>query len=170
VNDWIHYLPTVNATLNGTATLLLVWGYRLIKAKRETAHARVMLSAFAVSIVFLICYLTYHAALRYQTGQGHVTFPGPPAVRAVYLTILLTHVALAAIVPVLAGVTIYLGYRDLRIRHRRWAKWTFPIWLYVSITGVVIYVMLYHLYPAPPSAATMDAALRMKLSVEREAC
>ncbi len=158
MNSWLHYLPTVNATLNGTATLLLITGYRLIKAKRETAHARVMLSAFAVSIVFLVCYLTYHAGLRYQTGQGHVTFQGPPAVRGVYLAILITHVVLAAIVPVLAGVTIYLGYRDRRIRHRRWAKWTFPIWLYVSITGVVIYLMLYHLYPPPANAATITAA------------
>jgi uncharacterized membrane protein YozB (DUF420 family) len=151
----LHYLPTVNATLNGTATLLLIAGYRLIKAKRETAHKRTMLAAFAVSIVFLVCYLTYHAGLHYQTGQGHVTFHGPPAVRTVYLTILVSHVILAAIVPVLAGVTIYLGYRDRRARHRRWAKWTFPIWLYVSITGVVIYLMLYHLYPAPIAAVTM---------------
>jgi uncharacterized membrane protein YozB (DUF420 family) len=157
--DLIHYLPTVNAALNGTATILLIAGYRLIKAKRETAHKRVMLSAFAVSIVFLACYLTYHAALRYQTGQGHVTFPGPPAVRSLYLAILISHVILAAIVPVLAGVTIYLGLRDRRARHRRWAKWTFPIWLYVSITGVVIYLMLYHLYPAPAGPATMSASL-----------
>ena len=74
--------------------------------------------------------------------------------------ILLTHVSLAAIVPVLAGVTIYLGYRDRRARHRRWAKWTFPIWLYVSVTGVVIYLMLYHLYPAPAATTTMSAAIR----------
>ena len=74
----LPYLPTINATLNATATVLLVVGYRLIKASRQTAHKRVMLSAFAVSIVFLICYLTYHAALRYETGQGHVTFQGPP--------------------------------------------------------------------------------------------
>ena len=157
MSDLLLYLPTVNATLNAAATVLLLWGYRLIKAKRETAHKRVMLSAFAVSIVFLVCYLTYHAALHYQTGQGHVSFAGPPAVRTVYLAILFTHVALAATVPVLAGVTIYLGYRDRRIPHRRWAQWTFPIWLYVSITGVVIYLMLYHLYPAPTGAATITS-------------
>ena len=160
MRDWIHLLPTVNATLNGLATLLLIYGYRLIKARRETAHKRAMLCAFAVSIVFLVCYLTYHAALRYETGQGHVTFYGPPVVRMVYLTMLVTHVTLAAIVPVLAGVTIYLGYADRRERHRRWAKWTFPIWLYVSITGVLIYFALYHLYPAPAEATTISATAR----------
>jgi uncharacterized membrane protein YozB (DUF420 family) len=142
LDDWLHYLPTVNATLNATATLLLVWGYVLIKRRREAAHKRVMLTAFGVSIAFLTCYLIYHAKV------GSVRFEGPPDVRIAYLTILVSHILLAITVPVLAGVTIYLGYRDRRARHKRWAKWTFPIWLYVSITGVVIYVMLYHLYPA----------------------
>jgi uncharacterized membrane protein YozB (DUF420 family) len=160
LSDWIHYLPTVNATLNATATVLLVWGYRLIKARREVAHKRVMLSAFAVSIVFLTCYLLYH----YHVGS--VRFQGPPAIRALYLAILLTHVLLAAAVPVLAGVTIYLGYRDRRANHRRWAKWTFPIWLYVSITGVVIYVMLYHLYPPPASASIMDRTSCNELALQ----
>jgi uncharacterized membrane protein YozB (DUF420 family) len=99
-----------------------------------------MLSAFVVSIVFLACYLVYH----YHVGSK--PFEGPPAVRPVYYTILITHVFLAACVPVLAGVTIVLGLKDRRAKHRRWARWTFPIWLYVSITGVVIYVMLYHLF------------------------
>ncbi len=158
MSSLLPYLPTINATLNGIATVLLIAGFRLIKAKRETAHARVMLSAFGVSILFLACYLTYHALLLGKTGQGHVTFQGPPAARAIYLAILITHVSLAAVVPVLAGVTIYLGYRDRRARHRRWAKWTFPIWLYVSITGVVIYLMLYHLYPPPAPADKISAA------------
>jgi uncharacterized membrane protein YozB (DUF420 family) len=142
LDGWVSYLPTVNATLNATATVLLVWGYWLIKHRREAAHKRVMLSAFAVSIAFLTCYLVYHAF------AGHVQFQGPPGVRIFYYGILISHVLLAAAVPVLAGITIYLGYRDRRVRHKRWAKWTFPIWLYVSITGVVIYLMLYHLYPA----------------------
>ncbi len=138
----IHPLATLNAALNATATLLLVAGYVLIKRRREVAHKWVMLAAFAVSIVFLVCYLVYHYLV------GSVKFVGEGPVRGVYYTILVTHVLLAATVPFLAGRTIYLGLKDRRAEHKRWAWWTFPIWLYVSITGVVIYAMLYHLYPA----------------------
>lgn len=145
----VHDLPTVNALLNATAAVLLVVGYRLIRQGRVQAHKRVMLSAFAVSIVFLACYLTYH----YQVL--HVEFAGPPAICVVYLAILITHVILAACVPVLAIVTIWLGLTDRRAAHRRWARWTLPIWLYVSVTGVVVYLMLYHLWPAPPAAAML---------------
>ncbi len=132
--------------------MLLVAGYVLIKRKRrqETAHKRVMLTAFGVSIAFLTCYLIYHF------NVGSVRFQGPPDVRTVYYIILISHILLAVTVPVLAGVTIYLGYRDRRQRHVRWAKWTFPIWLYVSVTGVVIYVMLYHLYPPADFSATAE--------------
>ncbi len=112
-----------------------------------------MLTAFFVSIAFLTCYLVYHF------NVGSVRFQGPPDVRTVYYIILISHILLAVTVPVLAGVTIYLGYRDFRrAAYVRWAKWTFPIWLYVSVTGVVIYVMLYHLYPAadfPPTAQNL---------------
>ena len=122
----------------------------LIKRRREAAHKRVMLTAFAVSIAFLACYLIYHVKV------GSVRFRAPPMCGSSIWHILITHILLAMTVPVLASMTIYLGYRDRRARHKRWAKWTFPIWLYVSITGVVIYVMLYHIYPAadfPPAAA-----------------
>ncbi len=145
----VRDLPTVNALLNATAAVLLVVGYRLIRQGRVEAHKRVMLSAFAVSIVFLVCYLVYHFYVL------HVPFAGPPAVRAVYLAILGTHVVLAACVPVLAIVTIWLGLTDRRAAHRRWARWTLPIWLYVSVTGVVVYLMLYHLWPGPPPAAML---------------
>jgi uncharacterized membrane protein YozB (DUF420 family) len=147
-------LPTVNALLNATAAVLLVVGYRLIRQRREQAHKRVMLSAFAVSIVFLACYLVYHWQVR------HVPFAGPPTVRVVYLAILITHVILAACVPVLAIVTIWLGLTDRRVAHRRWARWTLPIWLYVSITGVVVYLMLYHLWPASPETAMLGECSR----------
>ncbi len=157
MDRWVGYLPTVNATLNATATVLLVWGYRLIKHRREMAHKRVMLTAFGVSIAFLTCYLVYHGI------AGHVKFQGPPGAAAIYYAILISHVLLAATVPVLAGVTIYLGYRDRRERHKRWAKWTFPIWLYVSITGVVIYLMLYHLYPAADYPAAAEALIIRQL-------
>lgn len=146
--DWIARLPAVNAALNSVAAVLLVVGYALIRQGREAAHRRVMLSAFGVSVLFLMCYLVYHFHV------GSVRFQGPPAVRRFYLGMLLSHVVLAAIVPVLALVTIYLGLKQRRAAHRRLARWTLPIWLYVSITGVAIYVMLYHLYP-PGSAETI---------------
>lgn len=148
----IQYLPTINASLNATATVLLILGYVLIKRRREIAHKWVMLSAFGVSMLFLTCYLVYHAQ------AGHVKFTGPEPIGTIYHVILISHVLLAASVPVLAGRTLYLGLRDRREKHRRWAKWTFPIWLYVSITGVVIYVMLYHLYPPAKTVDTIEVS------------
>jgi len=151
----IQYLPTVNAALNAAATVLLVSGLVLIKRGREAAHKRAMLAAFVVSMLFLACYLTYHAQ------AGHVKFGGPEPVRTIYLAILVSHVLLAATVPFLAGATLYLGLRDRRAAHRRLAVWTFPIWLYVSVTGVVIYVMLYHLYPPAATSSTIERATAM---------
>jgi uncharacterized membrane protein YozB (DUF420 family) len=153
---FVHHLPAVNATLNATATVLLVLGYVLIKQRREAAHKRAMMSAFFVSIAFLACYLTYHTYLQIYTSAGHVPFAGPPSVKPFYLALLFSHIALAATVPFLAGITIFLGYRDRRRAHRKLAWWTFPIWLYVSITGVVIYVILYHVYPAPKAGDKME--------------
>lgn len=149
-------LPAVNASLNALATLLLVIGYTMIRRGRPRAHKAAMLAAFAVSVLFLTCYVVYH------TAAGHVAFGGPSPVRELYLVLLLTHVVTAAAVPLLAAVTIYLGLRDRRAAHRRLAQWTFPIWLYVSVTGVVIYVMLYHLYPSasrPPTMRASDAVV-----------
>jgi protein SCO1/2/putative membrane protein len=132
-------LPTINATLNATAAVLLVWGRWLISRKRVQTHRRVMISAFVVSCAFLVCYLIYH----YQVGS--VRFPGTGALRTVYLSILGTHTVLAAAVPVLAIITLRRGLAGRYDRHRAIARWTFPIWLYVSITGVIVYLMLYHL-------------------------
>jgi uncharacterized membrane protein YozB (DUF420 family) len=140
-----HPIVHLNAALNATATVLLVIGWLLIKRGRVTAHMQMMFSAFAVSTIFLACYLWYH----YQVGSVRFTHPG--AVRYVYLAILVSHVLLAFSVPVMAIWTIYLGLRasvpEYRVRHRRLARWTLPIWLYVSVTGVIVYVMLYHLWP-----------------------
>jgi uncharacterized membrane protein YozB (DUF420 family) len=136
----VHDLPTVNATLNATAAVLLMAGYILIRRRQITAHRRVMLTAFGVSVVFLICYLIYHA----QVGSVH--FRGTGAIRTVYFTILITHTILAACVPVLAIITLNRALKARFDKHRQIARWTFPIWLYVSVTGVVVYVMLYHLY------------------------
>lgn len=139
-----YVLPAVNATLNGLAGFLLVVGYFAIRNKRETLHRNVMLSALACSAIFLGCYLYYHfAVLRGQSPR----LVGPGAVRIVYLTILISHTVLAAVVPVFAIWVTVNGFRDRRPEHRRMAKWTLPVWLYVSVTGVVVYVMLYHLYP-----------------------
>jgi uncharacterized membrane protein YozB (DUF420 family) len=149
VDFTVEQLPAVNATLNGLATVLLVTGWLLIKRRREWAHKWTMVSAFGVSSAFLACYLVYH----YRVGS--VPFAGPSDVRAVYLVILATHVVLAALVPFLAATTIYLGLRDRRRRHRQLARWTLPVWLYVSVTGVVIYAMLYHVYPSAPANDTM---------------
>jgi putative membrane protein len=134
-----HILPTVNATLNATAGVLLVWGHTLIRRRRIDAHRRVMMAAFAVSILFLISYLVYHA------HAGSVRFQHPGFIRAVYLGILLTHTVLAALVPFMAVITLYRALKGNFPRHRAIARWTYPIWLYVSVTGVVVYVMLYHL-------------------------
>ncbi len=133
----IHDLPVVNATLNATSAVLLVTGYTLIRNGRRDAHKRVMLSAFTVSILFLISYLIYHSHV------GSVPYPHPGAIRIVYFTILITHTILAATVPVLAIITLRRALKGDFKRHRRLARWTLPIWMYVSVTGVVVYLMLY---------------------------
>jgi uncharacterized membrane protein YozB (DUF420 family) len=133
------YLPTLNAVLNATAAVLLVWGYTLIRRKRIQTHRKVMITAFAVSCLFLVSYLVYH----YRVGA--VRFRHTGAIRAVYLSILGTHTVLAAAVPVLAIITLRRGLAARFDRHRAIARWTLPIWLYVSVTGVVVYLMLYHL-------------------------
>jgi uncharacterized membrane protein YozB (DUF420 family) len=133
----IHTLPAVNATLNGTAAVLLVTGYTLIRRKQIQAHKRVMLTAFAVSIAFLICYVVYHAQV------GSVRYPKTGPIRVVYYTILITHTLLAVTVPVLAVITLRRALRGDFQNHRKIARWTFPIWLYVSVTGVIVYLMLY---------------------------
>lgn len=143
--NWLSALPTVNASLNALATVLLVVGMLLIKQGKRDAHRNVMLTAFGVSVVFLVCYLTYHFGLHHYTGERGKPFTGTGLVRGIYFVILISHVLLAAVVPFLAVVTIYRGLKADWARHRKIAKVTFPIWLYVSITGVVIYLMLYHL-------------------------
>lgn len=135
----VHDLPAVNAVLNAAATVLLVWGFTLIRRRRKQAHRRVMLSAFAVSSLFLISYLVYHA----QVGAVRFQKTGP--IRSLYLGILLTHTVLAAAVPPLAIITLSRGLRSRFDKHRQIARWTLPIWLYVSVTGVVVYWMLYRM-------------------------
>jgi uncharacterized membrane protein YozB (DUF420 family) len=136
----IGILPTVNATLNGISAVLLVSAYILIRQKRVQQHRRAMLAAFTTSCLFLICYLIYHA----QVGSVPFGHEGT-TIRSVYLTILATHTVLAATVPFLAVITLRRGLAMKVPQHRKIARWTLPIWLYVSVTGVVVYLMLYHL-------------------------
>lgn len=143
MNSLVSLLPHVNASLNALATFLLILGYVQIKRRREGAHKWTMLACFAVSVAFLVCYLIYHVNI------GSKRFPSYPpiAARFFYYAILFTHFPLAATVPFLAVGNIWLGLTDRRAAHRKLSWWTFPIWLYVSITGVMVYLMLYQLYP-----------------------
>jgi uncharacterized membrane protein YozB (DUF420 family) len=132
-------LPAVNATLNATCAILLGIGWILIKRGRWTQHRAVMIAAFCTSVVFLISYLTYHA----QVGSVRFTKSGP--IRTVYFTILLTHTILAATIVPMVLVTLSRGLSKRFDRHRAIARWTLPLWMYVSVTGVIVYFMLYHL-------------------------
>jgi uncharacterized membrane protein YozB (DUF420 family) len=136
-------LPTVNASLNGMAGVLLVLGYVAVRRRRILLHQICMCSALGVSALFLGCYLFYHFVVL--DGQP-TRFAGEGWARPVYFGILLSHTILAVIVAPLALITAWLGLRNRLARHRRLARWTLPLWLYVSVTGVVVYLMLYHLY------------------------
>ena len=136
----ISSLPHLNAALNATATVLLVTGWILIKQRRIQQHRAVMIAAVVTSAAFLTSYVIYHA------NAGSRPFPGTGAIRTVYFTILIPHVILAAVSlpPIL--ITFLRGLRRDDVRHRRLARWTLPVWLFVSVTGVIVYVMLYRLY------------------------
>ena len=136
-------LPHVNASLNAVATVLLIAAFVLIKRRHERAHKWVMLACFGVSALFLVSYLTYHLSI----GSKKFPFDAYPTAAYVYYAILITHVVLAMTVPFLAIASIYLGLADKRKGHVRVTKWAFPIWLYVSVTGVIVYLMLYQIYP-----------------------
>ncbi|MFQ5913449.1 MAG: DUF420 domain-containing protein [Nitrospinota bacterium] len=141
----VYDLPALNATLNSASALLLAAGYVFIRCKSVRAHMTCMLFAFGVSILFLTSYLTYH----YHVGS--VRFGGQGWIRPVYFSILFTHTVLAAATLPLALITLYRAWKQKFDRHARIARWTLPIWLYVSVTGVVVYLMLYRIYgPAQP--------------------
>jgi len=141
--EGVHPLATINALLNTLATVLLVVGWRYIKRGNVRGHRAAMAAAFVTSAVFLACYLTYHYLV------GHVPFRGEGAVRPVYFAILISHILLAVAVPVLALRMFFLAWKGRWEAHRRLGRITLPIWLYVSVTGVVIYLMLYHWFPGP---------------------
>ena len=132
-------LPTVNALLNGTATILLTFGFAFIKTKREKAHQACMLSAFFVSVIFL-CFYVLH---KYLVKGIHTPFAGEGAWRTFYYAMLISHIILAASIVPLVLITLTFAIKGKREKHRAWARWTFPIWYYVSVTGVLIYCFLY---------------------------
>lgn len=140
-----HDLPLINACLNGVSTVLLCTGFYFIKTKRITAHRNCMISAFVISCVFLVLYL-YH---KYLVGV-HKPFPGPDTLKTPYYIMLFSHIILAATVPVLALMTINRGLKMRVDLHKKIARWTFPIWLYVSVTGVLVYLVLYVFWAPRP--------------------
>ena len=137
----LRTLPTLNACLNALSGVMLIVGYVQIKKGNAHLHKRLMVGAFCVSVLFLISYLIYHY------GAGSVRFKGQGWIRPVYFAILISHTILASVVPFLAVITLYRAFNGDFRRHRRIARWTFPIWVYVSATGVVVYLLLYVLYP-----------------------
>jgi uncharacterized membrane protein YozB (DUF420 family) len=143
----IHDLPAVNATLNGLSAVFLALGFIFIKTGRKTAHRNCMLSAFCISVVFLICYLTYHTYLAIVLKQGPTRFLNPAWFRPIYLAILTTHTILAAVIVPMILVTLHRAWRGRFDRHKKIARWTWPLWMYVSITGVVVYWLLYIKFP-----------------------
>jgi uncharacterized membrane protein YozB (DUF420 family) len=138
----LHDLPAVNATLNGLSAVFLVLGFFFIKRGHKIAHRNCMISAFVTSAVFLVCYLTYHAMVKTVTH-----FVNPAWFRPVYLTILLTHTLLAVVIVPLILRTLWLARKQNFEAHKKIARWTWPLWLYVSVTGVVIYLLLYRIFP-----------------------
>jgi len=142
----VQDLPALNATLNGLAAVWLLLGFRAIRQKRESVHKRYMLLAVATSTLFLASYLTYHLAKE----GGLTRFPEAyPVARMVYRVVLFTHSVLATFTVPMVGITLWHALRGNLPRHRRLARWTLPIWFYVSVTGVLIYFTLYHWFPAP---------------------
>ncbi len=141
--EYIPFLPHLNAVLNTTSALLLLAGFRFIRLGRIQAHRNCQVTAVLTSALFLISYLTYHYY------HGATRFAGQGLVRPLYFTILITHTILAVVIVPLIVVTLYRAARGDFVRHRRLARWTLPLWLYVSVTGVIVYLMLYQIYPSP---------------------
>ena len=140
-------LPAVNAGLNGLSVLFLTAGYFFIRRGNKTAHRNCMVTAFVSSTVFLACYLTYHIGMRIHYGKGHTEFHDPEWFRPVYLCILFSHLALAIAIVPLVLITLRRAVKQRFELHKKIARWTWPIWMYVSVTGVVIYVLLYQIFP-----------------------
>src|ERR1043166_521961 len=140
----ISDLPAVNASLNALSTVFLTFGYIFIKQKKQNAHRNCMIAAFITSAIFLACYLTYHFTVKAVTK-----FQGQGIARPIYFFILITHVILAVVIVPLILVTLTRALRQRFDRLKKIARWTWPLWMYVSVTGVIVYMMLYKWFPAP---------------------
>lgn len=139
----INDIPALNATLNSIATVLITTGFVLVKTGRTAAHRKVMIAAMVVSAVFLIGYVTHKALIR----GVHTPFGGEGAIRTVYYVMLISHIFLAISIAYLVPRTFIFAIKGDFVRHRAWARWTFPIWFYVSVTGVLVYFFLYRWWP-----------------------
>jgi putative membrane protein len=143
----IHDLPVVNASLNGLSAIFLTLGFVFIRRGNKIAHRNCMISAFVTSIIFLGCYLTYHGYLAVVLHQGPTRFLNPEWFRPVYFAILLTHTVLAVVIVPLILITLWRAKTERFDLHKKIARWTWPLWMYVSVTGVVVYLLLYQIFP-----------------------
>jgi len=143
----IHDLPAVNASLNGLSAVFLTAGFVFIRRKNKIAHRNCMIAAFAASIFFLACYLTYHGYLAVVLHQGPTRFLEPKWFRPIYLVILGTHTVLAAVIVPLILITLWRAGKEHFESHKKIARWTWPLWMYVSVTGVMVYLLLYQIFP-----------------------
>jgi uncharacterized membrane protein YozB (DUF420 family) len=145
--EYLQVFPHLNATLNGLSSIFLLLGFYFIRNKQIEKHRASMLTAFTLSSLFLICYVTHHALRTYYFGLGPTTFTGEGIARPVYFTILTTHTILATVIAPFIVVTLLRALKGKFEIHKKLARWVFPVWLYVSVTGVIVYFMLYQLFP-----------------------
>jgi uncharacterized membrane protein YozB (DUF420 family) len=143
----IHDLPAVNASLNGLSAIFLTAGFIFIRQKKIIAHRNCMISAFCTSVIFLICYVTYHTYRVVVLHIGPTQFENPLWFRPIYLTILITHTILAIVIVPMILITLSRALREKFDKHKKIARWTWPLWMYVSVTGVIVYLLLYQIFP-----------------------
>ena len=139
-------LPPVNAALNALSAVFLSWGLYFIRRQRRTAHRNCMIAAFVTSALFLVCYITYHTYLARYLHRGPTVFRDPAWFRPIYLAILVSHTILAVVIVPMVLVTLSRALKERFDAHKRIARWTWPLWMYVSVTGVLIYFLLYHIF------------------------
>lgn len=153
----IYSLPVVNACLNGLSAVFLGAGYYFIRRKEMVAHQRCMVAAFITSAFFLACYLTYHGYLGFVLHRGPTVFRDPAWFRPIYLTILISHTILAVVIVPLVFMSLSRAMKKRFEAHRQITRWTWPLWMYVSVTGVVIYLLLYQVFPQKPTEAATSS-------------